>query len=137
MTVPRDVIRFLVVSRRREKAQTIFYRRLASAAESQGDEAVAERLNELHADEQHHLSRISARLLELGEALEEVGGRDGEGATLAEWERAARMREEEEIVWYEGWLDRIRDPDTHSTIAEILDSEKHHARELGGKWMLA
>lgn len=137
MTVPRDVIRFLVISRRREKAQTVFYRKLASMAESQGDEAVTERLNELHADEQHHLSRISARLLELGETLEEVEARGGEHVPLSEWERVARMREEEEIVWYGGWLDRILDPDTRSIIAEILDSEKHHARELGGKWMLA
>lgn len=137
MTVPRDVIRFLVVSRRREKAQTVFYRKMAAMAEAQGDEAVTERLNELHADEQHHLSRISARLLELGETLEEVEARGGEPVPLSDWERVARMREEEEIVWYGGWLDRILDPDTRSIIAEIQDSEKHHARELGGKWMLA
>ena len=84
MTVPRDVIRFLVVSRRREKAQTVFYRKLASLAASQSEEAVAERLNELHADEQHHLSRISARLLELGETLEEVEARGGEAVPLSE-----------------------------------------------------
>ena len=54
----------LEASRLREKAQTLFYRALAAQAIAAGDDDASERLNDLHADEQHHLSRLTARLLE-------------------------------------------------------------------------
>ena len=61
-----SLIEPLEQARAAEKAQALFYRALAAEAEARGNERLSERLNELHADEQHHLSRLTARLLELG-----------------------------------------------------------------------
>ena len=120
-----------------EKAQTQYYRALASVAESKGDEPVSERLNALHADEQHHLSRLTARLIELGETPEDLSTFPREEAEYAGWEGVARDRESREIEWYEKISNVIADPATRSVIIEILESERHHRRELGGKWMPA
>ena len=132
MSVPELLAR----SRDREKAQTLFYRALAARAETEGDAAEAERLNELLADEQHHLSRITARLLELGErpAREETSPPP---APYPGWEEMAREREEDEIAWYEGMLEDDLDAETREIVEEILRSERHHRDELGGKWMPA
>jgi rubrerythrin len=127
----------LAEGRKREKTQTLFYRRLASLAEDTGDEALAERLNGLHADEQHHLSRLTARLLELGGEPAELGSRAGEGPELEGWEDEARRREEGEVAWYTRARDEDVDDTTRDLLDEILHSERHHARELGGKWMSA
>jgi len=59
----RDALEALHEARAAEKEQAAFYRRLAAEAEALGDDALAERLNGLHADEQHHLSRLTARSL--------------------------------------------------------------------------
>ncbi len=63
-----DLIAALEEARAAEKEQALFYRALAAEAERRGDAALSERYNELHADEQHHLARLTARLLELGAA---------------------------------------------------------------------
>lgn len=132
MSVPELLAR----SRAREKSQTLFYRGLAARAETEGDARVAERLNELLADEQHHLSRITARLLEMGERpAEEETSRPP--TSYPGWEELAREREEDEIAWYEGMLEKELDPETRRIVEEILRSERHHRDELGGKWMPA
>ncbi|GMR12323.1 MAG: hypothetical protein BMS9Abin29_0512 [Gemmatimonadota bacterium] len=132
-----DVPSLLAESRRREKAQTQYYRALASDAESVGDGPVSERLNALHADEQHHLSRLTARLIELGETPEDLSTVPREEADYTGWEGVARDRELREIQWYEEISAVIDDPATREVIMEILGSERHHHEELGGKWMPA
>ncbi|HUF13616.1 MAG TPA: hypothetical protein VMN78_10990 [Longimicrobiales bacterium] len=123
-------------ARAAEKAQTLFYRRLAVAAEAADDPGTAERLNGLLADEQHHLSRLTARLLELGEAVDDLADADTPLADLATWEDTARVRESAEIARYQAMpagLDEV----TRALIAEILETERNHQRELGGKWTMA
>lgn len=137
MEIAQDVPSLLAESRRREKAQTQYYRALASVSESEGDGPVSERLNALHADEQHHLSRLTARLIELGETPEDLSTFPREEAEYAGWEDVARERELREIEWYEEISTVIDDPATRAVIIEILESERHHRRELGGKWMPA
>ena len=121
-------------ARAAEKAQALFYRALAAEAAERGDDTGVDRLNGLHADEQHHLSRISARLLELGEGLIEVGGTRAERVPYEEWETHARTREEAEIVRYEQLTALPADEPTSALLREILGTERNHARELGGKW---
>jgi len=131
-----EVERLLQEARGRERAQALFYRSLAGDAELVGDAATAERLNGLLADEQHHLSRITARLLELGLRPDER--MDAPGAPVLEgWERRARGRERDEVAWYERALEVVEDPLTRALFAQILASERHHHEELGGKWMAA
>jgi rubrerythrin len=122
--------------RRREREQTAFYRFLAGDAELAGDAATAERLNELLADEQHHVSRLTARLLEMGERLQEEAGTP-EIPALAGWEEVARGREAEEVAWYLEAIRRATDQDTIAILREILSSERHHHDRLAGKWMPA
>src|SRR5687768_636399 len=55
----------LEASRRLEKEQALLYRGLAARAEASGEVDLAQRFHDLHADEQHHLSRLTARVLEL------------------------------------------------------------------------
>jgi len=130
-------VRLLEESRGREKAQTLFYRALAGAAELGGDPADAERLNELHADEQHHLSRLTARVLELGGSPRDLRDVRAPDTAPGAWEETARAREEEEVRWYEGLLEEDLDEQTRGVVQEILDSERHHREELRGKWMSA
>jgi rubrerythrin len=136
MTTPA-IVEVLHQGRSRESLQTRFYRALSGSAEDRGDHRVAERLNELLADEQHHLSRLSARLLELGESL--TDDRTAPAATDWEgWEEVARAREGEEIAWYERALaSGVLDDRTEALFEEILESERKHQEELGGKWMSA
>jgi len=135
--MPTEVIGMLAESRRREKAQALFYRYLAAEAEASGDAGATERLNELHADEQHHLSRLTARILELGaspENLRDVAAPKVEGSA---WEDVARAREHAEVDWYERLLSKPLDDVTRALLEEIVESERHHEAELGGKWMSA
>lgn len=125
----------LHVARAAEKAQALFYRTLAAAAEERGLEEVSERLNGLHADEQHHLSRLTARLVELGEAVADLSSAEPPEASLEGWERVARAREEDEIARYERLLEQALDPHTRAMIEEFIESERLHADQLGGKWM--
>lgn len=120
--------------REAEKQQALFYRSLAFLAEEAGDAALCERLHGLHADEQHHLSRISARLLELGAAPVDIRHVRAGTESLEDWEARARQSEREEIRRYEELLREQLDDPTADLVREILATEQHHARELGGKW---
>jgi rubrerythrin len=132
-----DLVAALQRAREAEKEQAVFYRALAAAAGERGDAALAERFNDLHADEQHHLSRLTARLLELEVAPHDLPA-ESPPYGLDGWEDAAAARERGEVVRYEGMLERAR-PDEHTAalLREILDTERHHAAELGGKWTTA
>lgn len=135
---PEAILR-LEDARAAERLQTRFYRALAAEAVSSGDLSGEERLNDLHADEQHHLARITARLLELGLVPRPLAEPlPGQSLPWPDWEAEARTREEEEIRLYEelleaGGLDSV----TREIIEEILASERQHARVLGGKWVPA
>ena len=132
-----DLAAALQRAREGEKEQALFYRALAAAAEERGDAALAERFNELHADEQHHLSRLTARLLELGAASRELSA-EAPPVALGGWEAAAEARERGEVARYEALLERGGvDDHTAALLREILDTERHHAAELGGKWTTA
>ena len=132
-----DLVAALQRAREAEKEQAVFYRALAAAAEELGDAALAERFNDLHADEQHHLSRLTARLLELEAAPRDLSA-PPPSAALAGWEAAAGMRERGEVARYEALLERNGlDDHTAALLREILDTERHHAAELGGKWTTA
>ncbi|HEX6748106.1 MAG TPA: hypothetical protein VF092_12500 [Longimicrobium sp.] len=136
--LPEDLTDALQDARRAEKEHALFYRALAAAAEERGDAVLSERFNELHADEQHHLSRLTARLLELGAALDDLGDIAPGEARLEGWEDEARRREEGEVARYEGMLESGDiDAQTEALLREILDTERHHAAELGGKWTAA
>lgn len=134
---PKAVIAAIEERRAGEKAQALFYRALAAAAEEAGDEPLAQRLHDLHADEQHHLSRLTARLLELGAVPADLGATRASGAGLAGWELSARERERTEIEGYETLLRGELDDRTRALAGEILEVERHHERELGGKWTMA
>ncbi len=123
--------------RRREREQTLFYRGLTGLAERVGDTVAADRLNALLADEQHHLSRLTARLLELGARPAELEARPAPDVGLDRWEAEARRRENDEVAWYEAAVAGVTDAATADTLGEILASERHHRDDLGGKWMPA
>jgi len=131
------LLELLAESRRREKAQTIFYRHLAAEAEEVFDSVASERLNDLHADEQHQLSRLTARLIELDGVPADLRDVTAPTAALKGWESVAREREQDEVSWYERALQAPMDEATRGVLVEILDSERHHHAELRGKWMSA
>lgn len=135
--VREGLLAILEEGRRMEKGRTLKYRALASLAEYAGDSDAAERLNALHADEQHHLSRLTARLLELGANPEELPMKAGASVDLAGWEDAAREEEAREIEWYEAQIAHVEDPETCRILREILASERLHLTHLAGKWMRA
>ncbi len=131
------VVRLLEEGRRREKDQAVFYRAVASLAESAGNGDAVERIQALLADEQHHLARLSARLLELGGTPSSLQGGVPPELPLESWEGEARSRELREIEWYGAILEEELDPATRHLMKEILESERAHERELAGKWMSA
>lgn len=132
--MPDDLITALQRARVAEKEHALFYRALAAAAEARGDAGLGERFNELHADEQHHLSRLTARLLELGATPDDLQP-SLEAVEIDGWEAAAREREEAEVGRYEALLGGLDlDAQTEALLREILHTERHHAAELGGKW---
>lgn len=135
MTEP--IVAVLEEARAREKEQTLFYRALAAEAETRGREELLERFNDLHADEQHHLSRLTARILELGATPRELSPSTPKLPEHDVWETVARVREEGEVTWYQAAVEGDLDPATKSLLREILESEQHHYRDLGGKWMAA
>ncbi len=122
-------------ARAAERSQALFYRALATMAEETEDADLAERLNGLHADEQHHLSRLSARLLEVGELLDDLGPPSLPEVGLESWESLAREREQVEIDRYETLLSQDLDERTHEMLTQFLVAEQQHAAILGGKWM--
>lgn len=130
---------------RRERGQARWYRALAARAaleaEDGGDPALVDRLNDLHADEQHHLSRLAARLLELG-GTPPLDGGERPGAPGDDWqevwEAEARRREAAEVAFYVGALEAGGlDERTRAVLEEILEGERNQARDLSGKWMSA
>jgi rubrerythrin len=132
-----DLISALEEARAAEKAQALFYRALAAEAEDRSDDAMSERFNELHADEQHHVSRLSVRLMEMGGHLADIANLQGETVGMEGWEAPATARENAEVLRYEQLLQSEMDHDTRALLEEILDTERHHAAELGGKWTTA
>jgi rubrerythrin len=129
--------RVLQESRRRERDQTVFYRALASRAEEAKDDPAAGRIQALLADEQHHLARISARILELGGTPARLPEPVLPDLHIVGWEDDVRSRELGEVEWYVAALEEELDPETRKLLGEILESERRHARELNGKWMSA
>ena len=127
-------VSLLAEARAAEKEQALFYRALAKLAEDAGDAVLSERLNELHADEQHHVSRLTARLLELGEPLEDLADLQPMRRPLEGWEADAAPREAAEVRRYEALAAETLDAQTRRIVEEILSTERHHAEELGGKW---
>jgi rubrerythrin len=120
-----------------EKAQAMYYRGLAARAEEEGDAAFAQRLHDLHADEQHHVSRLTARLVELGHTPRELERPAAPGSPLAGWESEAKHREQAEVERYEAFLRSDLDPLTRALVEGILEVEMHHRDELAGKWTVA
>ena len=41
------------------------------------------------------------------------------------------------MAWYGTALESVEDPATRTVLEEILASERHHLKELAGKWMAA
>lgn len=131
----RRTIRLLHAARLAEKRQALFYRALAAAAEDANDTELSERLNGLHADEQHHLSRITVRLVELGEVVGDLGDERQPSVTLDRWEIAAREREGDELARYGQLLQHELDAKSRLMIEQFIAAERSHAEQLGGKWM--
>lgn len=127
-------IRALHALRRAEKEQALFYRALAASAEEEADVGAAERLNGLHADEQHHLSRLSARLLELGQQLEDLRPLQQPKPMFDGWESEAKRREREEIGRYEILLAEPLDQATAALASDALRVERLHEQTLSGKY---
>lgn len=130
-----EAIALMHEARLAEKRQALFYRALAAAAEDVGDDALSERLNGLHADEQHHLSRLTVRLMEMNEPVSDLGGEVAPDVRLEGWEGLARGREAEEVARYAGLLTHALDGRTRALLEQFLDVERSHAGTLGGKWM--
>ncbi len=130
-----STVAFLHDARAAEKEQALFYRSLAAQAEENGDAALSERINGLHADEQHHLSRLTARLVELDEPLADLSGVAAPPVDVLTWEATARSREADEVARYEMLLAQPLDETTRAMVASFLEAERAHERELGGKWM--
>jgi rubrerythrin len=131
------VVEALIASRVAEKEQALFYRALAVLSEDAGDDEMSQRFHDLHADEQHHLSRITARLLELGHQPPDLSHLRAEPLPLAEWEAATRAREAAEVERYATLAAMELDPQTRALVEEMLEVERRHAAVLGGKWTLA
>jgi rubrerythrin len=118
-----------------EKEQAQFYRVLSSQAEEQGNAADIEALNGLLADEQHHLSRLSVRLVELGEELAPLSDAHmPSDAIYDNWRDVARIRERKEVARYEEILKLDLDVDTARVIQGVLDVERQHEAHLEGKY---
>ncbi len=123
--------------RESEKEQALFYRGLAARAEEVGDVDLAQRFHGLHADEQHHLSRLTARLLELGRRPANLDHVVPPETPLGEWEAVVRERENAESGLYRDIPVHELDEDTRALIEEILAVERRHFSELDGKWTMA
>jgi rubrerythrin len=135
--VSKELRDALEQARRAEKVQALTYRSLAARAESGDDGELAQRFHELHADEQHHLSRLTARVLELGWQPVDLADVVANQLSLEAWEGPVRAGENEEIERYSRLLAGELDPQTRSLIEQVLEVEKRHAAELGGKWTMA
>lgn len=132
-----ELVGALEACREAEKEQALFYRGLATLAEEVGEGELANRFQELHADEQHHLSRLTARLVELGHLPADLSAVRGQAAEVVGWEEVARRREVDETRRYERLLGHPLDPQTRALLESIVEVERRHAEQLGGKWTMA
>jgi rubrerythrin len=131
------LIERLELLRRAEKEQALFYRALATQAEDSAPLS-APRFHDLHADEQHHLSRLTARVLELGGRPVDLSTMTVDVALLGAWETVVPAREAAEITRYVEALDLPGvDATTRSLLEDILGVERQHESQLGGKWTMA
>lgn len=128
-----ETLQLLRAARQAEKEQALFYRALSTQAEEQELLDDVEALNGLLADEQHHLSRISVRLVELGHDVDELRSSTPD-CTLQDWRTAARAREQQEIARYQALLATTLDEETRSVLNGILATEREHERHLAGKY---
>ena len=118
-----------------EKEQAQFYRVLSAEAEEQGNLEDVEALNGMLADEQHHLSRLSVRLVELGEELAPLSdAKLPSDAVYPAWQEVARIRERKEIARYEAMLKLELDAETARMVRSFLEAEHEHERNLAGKY---
>jgi rubrerythrin len=118
-----------------EKEQAQFYRVLSSQAEERSNPEDIEALHELLADEQHHLSRLSVRLVELGEELAPLSDAImPSDAIFDSWRDVARIRERKEIARYEEILKLELDEETARMIQSFLETERQHEVHLAGKY---
>jgi rubrerythrin len=118
-----------------EKEQAQFYRVLSVQAEEQGIAEDIEALNGLLADEQHQLSRLSVRLVELGEELAPLSDAHmPSDAIFDNWRAVARIRERKEVARYEDILEQALDAETASMIRGFLEVERQHEQHLAGKY---
>ena len=118
-----------------EKEQAQFYRVLSAQAEEQGNAEDIEALNGMLADEQHHLSRLSVRLVELGEDLAPLSDEHmPSDAVYPNWQDVARIRERKEVARYERILELELDAETRKVIDGILETERQHEQHLFGKY---
>ena len=118
-----------------EKEQAQFYRVLGMQAEEHGNLEDVEALNGMLADEQHHLSRLSVRLVELGAELAPLSDEHLPSEALyPKWREIARIRERKEIDRYEQMLQLDLDPETFRMIEGFLDAERQHEQHLAGKY---
>lgn len=142
MSIPENpsatpLIALLEKLRQAEKEQALFYRALASIAEEE-EPTEAHRFHDLHADEQHHLSRLTARVLEVGGRPVDLSATRVDSGVLESWRGAVAAREQEEIRRYREALQIVgEDATTSALLTEILEVEELHARDLGGKWTMA
>jgi rubrerythrin len=118
-----------------EKEQAQFYRVLSAQAEEQENQPDIEALNGLLADEQHHLSRLSVRLVELGEDLAPLSDALMPSEVVyPSWQEVARIRERKEIARYEAILQMELDEETKKMIESFLVAERQHEEHLAGKY---
>lgn len=117
-----------------EREQARWYRALSVLAEEAGNEEDIEALNGLVADEQHHLSRLKNRMVELGVEFHTDYTDSKDFTGYPDWKRAAREREREEIKRYEELLKEELDAETREIIKKILETERAHEQNLGGKY---
>jgi len=75
--------------------------------------------------------------MELGASTADLPASSMDAPGMDAWEDAARRREEDEVRRYEALLEVEMDTETRRLVEEILDTERHHAAELGGKWTTA
>ena len=117
-----------------EREQARWYRALSVAAEEAGNLQDIEDLNGLVADEQHHVSRLKNRIVELGYEFHTDYTEATAYTGYERWKEVARQRERSEIERYEQLLGEELDEGTRDVIESILETEKLHEQNLGGKY---
>lgn len=120
-----------------EREQARWYRALSVLAGDADNDEDVEALNGLVADEQHHLSRLKNRMVELGVEFHTDVTDFTDFTGYPAWKDEARKRERAEIARYEALLAIDLDDETKEMLRGILDTERHHEKNLGGKYTQA